>query len=163
MDLLLGYTPWVNGTDFCNLKRQGLLDDQIAQKRPEEKEYVKKEGTTFKHGTGQNTPKQLTRFEGRYGNYAYGNLTVYINQTSSNLMLRYGAALWEMIETSPGEFTGPGLDPFWYWTLDVVFEDGDPSPGVTVLFEAQPSIPFFERDLDVDNNLPPPPSTCPQQ
>ena len=99
-------------------------------------------------------------YEGRYGNYGYGNVTVWLDSSTEDLYMEYGPIHWRLSPTeNQGLYYGEGQDDFWYWSIDALFQrDNDDVVNVTVsLDDTFP--PVFERDLDF-NNLPPPPELC---
>lgn len=151
LDLLLGVEPWLDIETACSLgqtidmTKDSDIQEEINTDREEEA------------GVGLHNDQD---YVGVYGNYAYGNTTVFINQTSDMLSLSYGAAEWQLTETSTNTFGAQGLEPFWYWFMTVTFlRDGDDVTEVTLPFQSG-AHPTFVRGLDM-STAPPPPELCP--
>lgn len=98
-----------------------------------------------------------SKYVGRYGNLAYGNITIYVeanNATGGNrdpvlLMLRYGpTAKWRLEAVGLIHvFKAHGQEPFWHWRMFVWFDvNTTMASHVTVVFDAEIP-PVFTRDL----------------
>ena len=107
----------------------------------------------------------LEIYEGTYGNFAYGNITVTVNDTLGLLQMRLGhIGVWNLHPWG-GEhaFVADGIDDIWPMDVRAVFESTDPD-GCTECIDILNVHNFdnfphaFERDLKM-SDAPPPPST----
>ena len=88
MDLLLGVTPWLNLTTACTFPRKTTTS----------RGQYTNDVTAFKCAL------PLSSYEGVYGNFAYGNVSVYINRTTNDLRIRYGVlGFWRLHCDTEGE------------------------------------------------------------
>ena len=110
--------------------------------------------------------KQFKEYTGTFGNYAYGNMTFYIDRESKNLFMRYGisevAYVWDLGDSAIGDmFSAQGMDIFWYDTKTAIFNRDDDDEIASVLVTLDPlAPPTFVSDIDW-NDPPPPPEMCP--
>ena len=103
----------------------------------------------------KNISAPYSKYTGRYGNIAYGNISVDIvekNATDGDevwLIMRYGPiAKWRLEPIGLSHvFKAHGQEPFWYWRMFVWFRvNATAASHVTVLFDAE-TPPLFTRDL----------------
>lgn len=74
-DLLLGYQPWLNTETVCTFPEpwRKKLNSPDSRQR-----------------TDIAAQRDLSAYEGTYGNKAYGQLEVYINETMNKLIFKFG-------------------------------------------------------------------------
>ena len=163
MDLLLGLEPWLNVTDVCSTH---IHHDEASQAHSAERDNIpnQKDHTMPIGGLQHINHRKNEDYVGVYGHFGYGNVSVYINQSTGSLMMSYGPlAKWNLRVTDTEDvFDGIALEPLWYWTLNsLVFSK---SNGTTFDLLDVPfdwSIPpTFRRDLNMAS-APPPPELCP--
>ena len=128
IDLLSGIDPFLNTSNACTFP-----DTKTRRKltTPPEHEYDSSLNNDI--------------YEGQYGNFGYGNITVITNETSGRLQLVYGVlGLWNLYRLDNNTFVGQGLDHIWSMTLtDVEFDAFDVDQGVMTTL----TIPSFEPRL----------------
>ncbi len=104
--------------------------------------------------------RQNEDYVGRYHDFAYGNLTVAINEEDDSLVMSYGPSL--VLNLSPvteSIFQAAGVEPFWHLSYTVTFlSNGELFDRVTVTFESA-APPTFYRD-QTDAEAPSPPDLC---
>ena len=103
----------------------------------------------------KNISAPYSKYTGRYGNIAYGNISVDIVENNATdddkvwLIMRYGPiAKWRLEPVGLSHvFKAHGQEPFWYWRMFVWFRvNATAASHVTVLFDAE-TPPLFTRDL----------------
>ena len=111
VDIVLGKEPWLNATTACTFKfgsDKGMEEnDTDARTWPSTTEPTP-EGYRF---------KDVNKFIGQYGNFAYGNLTITVNDTLEELIVNfdvYSCVVKNVTEKSEGCL---GLDLFWFLIL----------------------------------------------
>ena len=145
-DLLLGETPWINMSTACTFPE------------PWSAPTPHRSYNTYDTGTAV---LPLKKYAGTYGNFGYGNLTVYVNQTTGNLQIRYGPmGLWDLF---PGKkehfFFGQGLDLVWAYNMEAQFIyncQKDIVESVTMPAFERKQVPMFKRGLQMTDAPPPP-------
>ena len=167
-DLLLGLEPWFNITIACSVAPQTTTeyssrrngdDDMFQSDIPIT--FVKPSDPQFRTS---NSTYDVNDYVGTYGHFGYGNVTVYVNQSTGQLMMSYGPlAKWVLLSTEIShDFTGRAEEPLWYWTLEgVTFSKsaGNVFDQLDVPFDnAMPTI--FVRGL-LESSAPAPPELCP--
>ena len=142
MDLLLQETPWVDLPLVCPSERNSVKTN--------------KQSNLAKNKISNRSKKDTSALVGTYGNFAYGNLTVFFNDTTEMLNMRYGErVMFEMTETSTDIYQAQGMEPLWQNTYTMTFVvGGEDVDKVTVDFETRMP-PTFERDLN-QGEAPPP-------
>lgn len=104
----------------------------------------------------------LSSYEGTYGNFAYGELTVHVNETRQQLEVVFGPlGSWRLVPTETRHlFTGFGYGDFWQSTVrEVMFleteDNSDNIQSVQLSFDSRDP-PVFKRGLRMSNPPPPP-------
>lgn len=103
-----------------------------------------------------------TAYVGKYGNFLFGNVSVFINSTTKYLMLQYGPVQqWRLERLENGEelFTMFPLEPMWYRFYGALFsvEQGRVTQ-VEIPFNIEWTQPFV-RDRTYEG-APPPVEPC---
>lgn len=99
----------------------------------------------------QEQVNELRQYEGKYGEAAYGTVRVRLQYTGT-LVLEYGQVSWQLVPVMERLFQAVGNQPFWYWTMIVVFDmhtDGN-AYQLYVPFERE-VITIFRRDFTSEN------------
>ena len=110
-------------------------------------------------------------YEGTFGNFAYGNVTVAVNDTAGEdgrLEMRLGPmGLWDLHANPAGgehAFFADGIGDIWPMDFRAEFDSKDPVECpecidvLRVYFDSDPTV--FERDLKMEDALAPPPVGC---
>ena len=178
LDLLLGEEPFLDVERACEASKSSTVKETVAnpghhhptrQNMQDKMDSITK--LKFDHPKGKHITKRdadniilhsrpLEEYVGLYGNFAYSNASIYLDETSGLLHLNYGKATYELTEKSnQDEFAGQGLDIFWYWSINVDFiRDAGDITAFNVNFDANIP-PTFTRGLDMAD-APPPPELC---
>jgi hypothetical protein len=152
LDLLMGETPWINISTTCDAAQGGKFRSQRIQNKAE-----------IKPGT------DLTIYEGTFGDFAFGNMSFYVD-TTGKLVMAYGDwGLWEMRPNEELElrFDAIGTGHVWNWGFsDIVFsrsQEGSTGPmeRVTIHSFERSNPPVFVRGRSMDEAPPPPDVSCP--
>ena len=107
IDQLLGETPWHNLTTACS------YPDTLSDRSEKDND---------KGNLPAVAAASLDSYEGTYGNYGYGNVTVRYIAADDSLEMSYGTlGKWTLESTATeDEFTGKGLDDVWNMNLSGV-------------------------------------------
>ena len=115
-------------------------------------------------------------YEGTFGNFAYGNVTVALNDTAGagageedrRLEMRLGPiGLWDLHANPAGRehaFFADGIEDIWPMDFRADFGKKDPQgcPDcidiLRIYFDSDPTV--FERDLKMEDAPTPPPAGC---
>ena len=110
-------------------------------------------------------------YKGTFGNFAYGNVTVAVNDTAGEdgrLEMRLGPmGLWDLhANPSGGEhaFFADGIEDIWPMDFRADFWSKDPEGCpecidiLRIYFDSDPTV--FERDLKMEDAPAPPPIGC---
>ena len=95
--------------------------------------------------------EELLHYEGTYGDDAYGNVTVSLQEYQ--LVLQYNRVRWSLVPVVERIFQAVGEPPFWYWTMIIVFdmnEDGY-AYQLYIPFERE-AITIFRRNHKADDS-----------
>ena len=185
-DTLMGIEPWVDVEKACEMapdsgankvksrasrsirkvKRQHTDDlpkkkhhtkkDKNAMKEPYENKNNKENEVLMK----PKAKKMFDDYIGRYGHYAYGNLSVYVDEDTDELHMTYGPLDYLLTGETEDVFHGKGYDLFWFWDDTLTFMRQDGVVNVVEITFSTRVVPLFYKDLDF-NNPPPPPEICP--
>lgn len=139
IDLLLGETPWYNLTTACTYPPN-------TRKQREEP-------------TPGTADLPLSDYEGAYGNYGYGNLTV--TKTEDTLEMTYGSiGRWNLHPTAvENQFTGEGVGDVWNMRLSGV-QFTSIGGRVEEVSVSTFNSAVFTRGLKMDSAPEPPPVDC---
>ena len=142
-DIVLNKEPWLNPTTACTFKfgsDRGMDENDT-------------DVTTFPSTTKSTLEgyhfKDVNKFVGQYGNFAYGNLTITVNDTTKELIVNfdvYSCVVRNVTEEREGCF---GLGIFWFHSLwRVEFDEkNNPCKFIDVTFDKKEDPVRFERDL----------------
>ena len=183
MDLLLGEEPWLNLTTACTFPQPwygGYKTSKGAKTAPsvnsDEEDIANSGGQTKRRRRRRTlsnraktringikvTPMELSSYEGTYGNFGYGNITVVVNDNDT-LELHYGElGLWTLEHVEGDAFYGHGQGRIWSLNIDDVQfrRSGDTINEVELSLESRDP-PVFVRGLDMADAPPPPdPTDC---
>ena len=160
MDLLMGEEPWIDAEMVC----EGGKQDEVKQSKIQN--HLKKGSKLHHKKHPKDHHQKHTKaaadedYVGVYGNYAYGNATVFINETSGLISLNYGPVEWTLTETAMEDtFSAEGVEPFWYWRMTVEFYRTDGVVMEVMLPFQSGAHPVFVRGRDM-TTAPPPPELC---
>ena len=185
-DTLMGLEPWVDVEKACEIAHSSEANkvksresrsikvkshEKHKNKHHDTEDKATKEEMFENNDNKENVEvpmkaikdtKMFDDYIGRYGHYAYGNVTVYVDEDTDALHMTYGPLVYVLTADDQIEdvFHGKGLDIFWFWddTLTFMREDGVVNV-VEITFSTR-VLPLFYKDLDF-NNPPPPPEICP--
>ena len=109
---------------------------------------------------GRRQANELEEFVGRYHHFAYGNLSITLDEEQDELNMAYGPeATFTLARVTDLVFSASGEEPFWHLGYTVTFfSDGDIIDRVSLSFDAA-APPTFVRD-QTDAEAPPPPELC---
>lgn len=150
-DVILDEEPWLNATYACNFPFSSESKTQVHP-NPDVAFYK----TPVEQRTKTSVPKhQVDQFLGNYGNFAYGNVTVVVDDVTEDVIMEFDlfscAARSQM--GSNDTFYCEGLGDYWWLDLiQVKFDaENNPSQFVDFVFVA----PWegrvrFERELSQD-------------
>ncbi len=172
-DILLEEEPWLNLTTACTFPKPWVTDamshhEELILDRLD-KLWHPMDKTLPKHVQPnkfhRHNPKQ-TQYVGTYGNFIYGNITLYENEQDT-LMLKYGQlGLWELEYLGiEGKFFAHGHGDMWPVNIELIqfwssVPGSDVIDVVELLIDMDP--PVFVRDLQMADAYPPPdPGHCP--
>ena len=148
MDLLMKEEPWLNVTDVCTFPDTGRRKFLS----------IPRDGLSI---------LPLHSYEGVYGNFGYGNITVTLPDNGTCLRMLYGKlGKWDLYPTAkPHRFVADGLDDVWSMDLaNLYFQTNAAGDEVERLivesFEARLP-PVFIKGLKV-TDAPLPPELCPK-
>ena len=120
------------------------------------------------YSRGLATNHSLEIYEGMFGNFAYGNVTVSLNDTVDRLEMRLGPmGLWNLHPNPDGgdhAFFADGIGDIWPMDFRADFASKDTTncpdciDRLRFYFVSDPTV--FERDLKMDDAPPPPPVGC---
>ena len=143
--------PWLNLTTACTFPEPTTMRKPAVDLRDREHHV---------------SAVALSEYAGTYGNYAYGNVTVSVDEDAEMLELRYGIlGHWVLYaEEEPHHFVGEGQNDAWSIGLyDVKFSGIEEGLArfveLTSLDNRAP--PIFERGLMESDAPPPPELECP--
>ncbi len=117
----------------------------------------------------QKASHSLDVYEGTYGNFLYGNLTIVRNDSLGLLQMRMGPlGLWNLYPTGVRDhhFAADGIDHMWPIDTTAWFgygdsDDCDDCALMTVTLNFEPAAPpVFERDLKMADAPAPPQTEC---
>ncbi len=161
MDVMLGEEPWLDLTTACTFPAPWV--QLHAQHNNNNINTSTGPDVTMKPKS--TTPNQLQfnieQYVGKFGNFAYGNLSLYESEQCM-LMLAYGHVVWCLEYIGLNTFTGHGVDTFWPIAIpEVVFKSSvnDKTFDKVMLNFYYGDKPLFVRDLKIDNAYPPPDNT----
>lgn len=137
LDLLMGQHPWLNTTSACTFPDGP--NPRLRWTRPQ----ISRFGWTDQDSM---IKFNFTLYEGIYGNYGFGNVSVVYRPESQQLVLLYGPlGVWLLHPTAQRHvFVGEGVDHVWCFYMDVVQFSVDNAlytPANNIL------IPSFEPDV----------------
>ena len=146
-DVVLEKEPWLNTTTACTFPfGSNKRKEQIDQTND----------TTFssdvKHDTLKfdgHPSKKVDRFLGQYGNFAYVNLTVTVNDTLEELILNFDVYSCAVKNVTGEREDCVGLGIYWFlslWSIKLD-DENNPSQFVDVTFTPTEGPVRFERDL----------------
>lgn len=153
-DLLATGNPWLNLSIACNSpkfntkypekSREALLDAYIQKYTPKRTRFLKRDNNMY---------------IGRYGNFAYGNITIY--EENQELFMSYGPILSYKLEPFPFEnvFYCQGQGIYWYINTVISFDkiEDDKATEATTLFEVNKPPTFVRGRLMTEAPAPPEP------
>ena len=158
MDVIMGEEPWVTVEELCTA---GLDQYETYIEEGEEESMIKeqqiKQIMLNQKRTSMRTVLESERI-GTYGNFAYGNITIFVNEETGRYNMLYGEKAY--FDLAPiigsGLYQATGWGALWQSTYLVTFDEDY----VTVTFDfIQP--PVFIRGLK-QADAPPPPELCPE-
>ena len=121
MDIVLDKEPWLNATTACTFKFGS--DIGMEENDTDARTWL---------STTDPTPEgyrftDVNKFIGQYGNFAYGNLTITVNDTSEELIVNFDVYSC-VVKNVTGKSEGClGLDIFWFLNLRrVKFDEKNP-------------------------------------
>ena len=156
----MGEEPWISREDFCPPnKAQPLAGDPCAHVGPasSNQEILDCLGVTMKDriqgysavDTYRKPSKDALRqmYEGRFTHNAYGDLTLFLNETSQEMNMAFGpVGRWELEFVSQSVAIARGYDVHWYYTHTLTFDiEDDVATQFEVNFEPE-AHPVFVRD-----------------
>ena len=146
-DIVLEKEPWLNATTVCSFPFG-------SDKRKEQTGQMNV--TTLPPDMNHDTPKferhpskTVGNFLGQYGNFAYGNLTVTVNDTLEKLVVNFDVYSCVVKNVTGERESCTGLGIYWFLSLwSVKLDDeNNPSQFVDVTFTPAEDPVRFERDL----------------
>ena len=187
-DIMLGEEPWNTAEEACEIieellssplrNEEGLpcpcetdVDailqwrrDANADELPEviQESCLQEFAARIVVSKRDNTFRQLEDYEGEYGNFGYGNVTVFLNETTELLDVIYGVIgrfdLYPTVNENVFIGNGKDLNVIRYGYI-FVFEESAPGSGLVDLltipsFESSMP-PTFVRGLEMDDAPPP--------
>ena len=166
MDLILGEKPWLNTTTVCTFPEPWHPNPWFPSQKKGATPNEKKVFSTPDPPTSIPYPTDLTPYVGVYGDFFYGNMTVY-STDSQTLMLSYGTLdPWRLVPTE-GEnaFIGYASPATWPQHLDFVkfkfSKEGLPKFDLCEAAFDPIVATTFQRDLKMADAPPPPdPNEC---
>ena len=167
LDLLLGETPWLNETSACEFPYKTASNTNLNV-------YVDLNDDTGDQDSSQVSESDITSigssyfaedpsaYTGQYGNFAYGNISIRL-ENGDELHLHYGdIGHWLLQEISHDVYLGVGQDDLWSLNISqVTFKRKDNCPHQVTLTLESKDPPVFIRDLRMSDAPPPPdPEQC---
>ena len=158
LDLLLGEEPQVTVENACNFPYYDRNSTQQISKESD--------NDTLPNEPEAIALEKVRPYIGTYGNFGFGNLTVFYNDTLQMLQMKYGfLGLWDLFTTErEHQFLGIGREHVWSLVLyPLVFGDtkeGGEMTRLTVEYFEPGNPPVFERGLQYIDA--PPPKDCQQ-
>ena len=120
------------------------------------------------YARGLTVNHSLEIYEGTFGNFAYGNVSVALNDTVDRLEMRLGPmGLWDLYPNPDGgdhAFFADGIGDIWPMDFRAEFASKDPGncpeciDTLRFYFDSDPTV--FERDLKMEDAPLPPPVGC---
>ena len=164
LDLLLGEEPWVGRDDVCSPEHAHIAvvpcsqldasrnNREVLDCLPREMK-LKVNDIRTKYPDGYECDmtsahrERLESYEGRYSHVAYGNLTIFLNETTDTLNMAYGpVGKWELEFVNEEVAIARGYGIHWYWVHTVIFDDvGGMFTQIQTNFEPE-APPTFIRD-----------------
>ncbi len=140
-DEVLDVEPWLNVTWACQFAGSVPVDNTPTHVNPPTLQVNKSDMTPF-------SKQQVQQYTGRYGNFAYGNITVVGDDVSDDLFINFDVFTCQLHNVT-SELTCQGQDEYWFLNMFFVAFDTDnaPSQFVDILFSAAEGLIRFERDL----------------
>lgn len=106
--------------------------------------------------------RALEDYTGTFGHHAFGNVSIFLNNSSDQLLLQFDGPgwIWEMEQLNDTLFIARGTEPLWYddFVADFELDSDGIADAVTILY-GDDIPPRLVRDLDW-SNPPPPPDLC---
>lgn len=151
IDLLAGYTPFLNTTNVCTYP-----DAKRSKRTRQFKDMIDKNVIMLNN----------SMYEGQYGNFGHGNLSFVTDQSTGRLQLHYGEiGVWNLFADSTNyTFNGQGVGHVWFKSLsDISFGSFNSLTQVmdkVTIHSFEPNDPpTFERSLDI-TDAPDPDTPC---
>ena len=139
LDLLLGEEPWVGPENVCPANSTGFSQgDVCSYLHPSSPSHDvltclphgmrnKVQLTQKAYPAGKPSKATLRQtYEGTFSHIAYGNLTLFLNETSQEMNMAFGpVGRWQLEFLNELTAIARGYDVHWYWVHVLVFEIQD--------------------------------------
>ncbi len=148
-DIILDEEPWLNSTTACSFPEPFFQPSVSSQRQPKEKEenHHQNVGTSV-----PNEREPMEKYIGQYGNFAFGNLTVVIDDVTEDLVVSFDvtSCVYRNYTHFPMCY---GLDEFWFLSFNAVYfdEQNNPSQFIDVQLSPDDNLTRFERDLMLED------------
>lgn len=166
MDILLEEEPWINSTYPLPYDLKFNSDSDYLIEKAFHDEYNHMAG--YEERIIVESKHALVDYQGTYGNFAMGNVTLVYDENNDTLTAYYGlvgrfnVVIFDDEDASEHLLLAKPLEPFWFYPpVRVMFHIDD--EGVPYAFTVPAMLPeyppTFYRDLDMAD-APPPPDNC---